>query len=404
MPRTLLLLEPCHVRRPARRFPYRDLALSSETAGLSPSPSHVYIHVPFCARRCSYCDFAIAVRREIPVAQFIDAITAEVVTRRIGPAVGPIESLYLGGGTPSKLGAGIGEITKLISTVTGVSTSELGEVTVEANPEDITPSVVRAWREGGVNRVSLGVQSFDDSVLEWMHRTHDVAQVLAAVEIIDGEGIGNFSIDLIFSVPELLGRDWARDLDLALSLEPGHLSVYGLTVEPHTPLGRWTARGLAAESPEERYEAEFLEANRRLVGAGYVHYEVSNYARPGLEAVHNSSYWTGVPYLGLGPSAHGFDGRQRRWNAREFARWTELVTAGIDPIEGDEDLGSEQIAAERVYLGLRTTNGLVATEDEFRRASRWVDAGWAERRGDRLVLTPVGWLRLDALAVALTAS
>jgi len=378
--------------------------LSSESADLIPCPSHVYVHVPFCARRCSYCDFAIAVRREIPVVQFIDAITAEVATRRIGPAVGPVGSLYLGGGTPSKLGVGVGEITKLISTIADVSATELGEVTVEANPEDVTVPVVRAWIEAGVNRISLGVQSFDNSVLTWMHRTHDAAQVLAAVEIISGEGITNFSIDLIFSVPESLGRDWARDLDLALSLNPGHLSVYGLTVEQHTPLGRWTARGLTAESPEERYEAEFLEANRRLVGAGYIQYEVSNYAKPGFEAVHNSSYWTGVAYLGLGPSAHGFDGRRRRWNVREYARWVELVTAGIDPMEGDEVLGREQVAAERVYLGLRTSAGLVVTEDEFRRASRWVDEGWAERRGNRLVLTPVGWLRLDALAVALTAS
>ena len=377
--------------------------MSPESADLVPSPSHVYVHVPFCARRCSYCDFAIAVRREIPVAQFVNAITAEVAARRIGPAVGPVGSLYLGGGTPSKLGVGVGEITKLISTTAGVSATELGEVTVEANPEDITPSVVGAWLEAGVNRVSLGVQSFDNSVLAWMHRTHDAAQVLAAVKILGGEGMTNFSIDLIFSVPESLGRDWSRDLDLALSIEPGHLSVYGLTVEQHTPLGRWTARGLTAESPEERYEAEFLEANRRLVGAGYLHYEVSNYAKPGREAVHNSSYWTGVPYLGLGPSAHGYDGRRRRWNVREFARWTELVTAAIDPIEGDELLGPAQVAAERVYLGLRTSAGLTVTEDEFHRAARWLEEGWAERRGNRLVLTPVGWLRLDALAVALTA-
>jgi oxygen-independent coproporphyrinogen-3 oxidase len=377
--------------------------LSPESADLVPSPSHVYVHVPFCARRCSYCDFAIAVRREIPVAQFVDAITAEVAARRIGPAVGPVGSLYLGGGTPSKLGVGVGEITKLISTTAGVPATELGEVTVEANPEDITPSVVGSWLEAGVNRVSLGVQSFDNSVLAWMHRTHDAAQVLAAVKILGGEGMTNFSIDLIFSVPESLGRDWSRDLDLALSIEPGHLSVYGLTVEQHTPLGRWTTRGLTAESPEERYEAEFLEANRRLVGAGYLHYEVSNYAKPGREAVHNSSYWTGVPYLGLGPSAHGYDGRRRRWNVREYARWTELVTAGIDPIEGDELLGPAQVAAERVYLGLRTSAGLTVTEDEFHRAARWLEEGWAERRGNRLVLTPVGWLRLDALAVALTA-
>ncbi len=326
-----------------------------------------------------------------------------MVTRRIGRSSGPLDSLYFGGGTPSKLGGGIGKITKLISTVAGLQVSELGEVTVEANPEDISPSVVAAWMEAGVNRVSLGVQSFDDSVLSWMHRTHNAAQVMAAVRILGGEGISNFSVDLIFSVPETLHRDWSRDLDLALALEPGHLSVYGLTIEPHTPLGRWTARGEATESPEDRYEAEFLEADRRLVAAGFMHYEVSNYAKPGWEAVHNSSYWRGVPYLGLGPSAHGFDGERRRWNAREYARWCELVAAGTDPIEGDEVIGPGQRAAERVYLGLRTTAGLECGEEEFQRASRWIAEGWAERVDDRLVLTPRGWLRLDALAVALAA-
>lgn len=364
-------------------------------------PGHVYLHVPFCARRCSYCDFAIAVRRDVPVVQFIDAIKAEIVTRRLGPSGGPFRSLYFGGGTPSKLGAGIGEITKLISITAELPITELGEVTVEANPEDINSAVVRAWREAGVNRVSLGVQSFDDNVLEWMHRTHSAAQVSAAVEILNDEGISNFSVDLIFAVPEALQRDWSRDLDLALDLQPGHLSVYGLTIEPRTPLGRWTARGKATESPEERYETEFLEAHRRFVEAGFLHYEVSNYARPGGEAVHNSAYWQGAAYLGLGPSAHGFDGARRRWNAREYARWCELVSAGTDPIEGDEVIGPEQRAAERVYLGLRTARGLEATEQEFARAARWIDEGWAKRLQERLLLTPEGWLRLDALAVTL---
>jgi len=365
-------------------------------------PGHIYVHVPFCGRRCSYCDFAIAVRRQVPAARYTDAIKAELVTRRIGPADGPLSTLYFGGGTPSKLGVSIADVTKLILNTAGVSAADVREITVEANPEDISAEVVKAWREAGVNRVSLGVQSFDGRVLEWMHRTHSAAQVASAVEILRGEGIGNLSIDLIFSVPETLNRDWGRDLDGAIALDAGHLSVYGLTIEPHTPLGRWTARGESTESPEERYEAEFLEAHRRLTAAGYEHYEVSNYGKPGLEAVHNSAYWRGVPYLGLGPSAHGFDGHRRRWNAREYTRWDELVGAGLDPMEGDEVIGPAEAAAERVYLGLRTSDGLQATEDEFRHASRYMEEGWARRLQDRLVLTPQGWLRLDALAAALT--
>jgi len=368
----------------------------------TPCQPHVYIHVPFCGRRCSYCDFSIAVRREVPVSRFIDAIKAEVATRAIGPSQGPLGSVYLGGGTPSKLGAGVGGITNLISTVAGQSFVELGEVTVEANPEDIEPELVRGWRRAGVNRVSLGVQSFDNEVLGWMHRTHDARRAELAVEVLRGEGIENFSLDLIFALPDSVRRDWSMDLDRALELRPAHLSVYGLTVEPHTPLGHWTDRGRVAGASEERFEEEFLEADGRLGEAGFIHYEVSNYATPGAESVHNSSYWSGANYLGLGPSAHGFDGETRRWNARDYARWLQLVESGADPIDGDETLWPAEIAAERVYLGLRTLRGLAATDAEFVVAEPWIAEGWARREGDRLVLTPTGWLRMDSLATNLT--
>lgn len=366
-------------------------------------PPHVYIHVPFCARRCSYCDFSIAVRKQVPASRYIDAIKAELATRAIGPSRNALGSVYLGGGTPSKLGADVAGITNLISTVAQRPLTDLGEVTVEANPEDITADVVRAWRHGGVNRVSLGVQSFDPAVLEWMHRTHSVPQVFEAVKILNGEGINRISIDLIFALPDSLDRDWSRDLETAVSLEPGHVSVYGLTVEPHTPLGRWTDYGRVAGVSEARFEAEFLEADRTLGEVGYLHYEVSNYARPGDHSRHNSAYWSGASYLGVGPSAHGFDGETRRWNAREYVRWLELVEGGEDPMEGDEMLWPAEVSAERVYLGLRTTDGLRATEVELRRAEPWIAEGWARREGDQLILTPLGWLRMDSLAAALAA-
>jgi oxygen-independent coproporphyrinogen-3 oxidase len=294
-------------------------------------------------------------------------------------------------------------ITNLISTVVERPLTDLGEVTVEANPEDISAEVVRAWRAGGVNRVSLGVQSFDPVVLEWMHRTHSAPQVSEAVKILNGEGIQRLSLDLIFALPESLDRDWSRDLETAVSLEPGHLSVYGLTVEPHTPLGRWTSAGRVPGVSEARFEAEFLEADRRLGAAGYLHYEVSNFGRPGDHSRHNSAYWSGASYLGVGPSAHGFDGVTRRWNAREYVRWLELVDGGKDPMEGDETLWPAEVAAERVYLGLRTTDGLKATEVELRRAEPWIEEGWARRDGGQLTLTPTGWLRMDSLAAALAA-
>jgi oxygen-independent coproporphyrinogen-3 oxidase len=198
-------------------------------------------------------------------------------------------------------------------------------------------------------------------------------------------------------------RDWARDLDLALELRPNHLSVYGLTVEPQTPLGRWTARGQVSEAPEERYEQEFLLAHERLSAAGFEHYEVSNYGLPGHRAIHNSSYWTGAPYLGLGPAAHGFDGERRRWNRPAYAHWLEAVRAGADPLAGEESLGEAERTAEAVYLGLRTIDGLNLRQDEWMTVTAWIDAGWATRRGDVLVLSALGWLRLDALAASLTS-
>lgn len=287
------------------------------------------------------------------------------------------------------------------------------EITLEANPEDVTSESAERWVAAGVNRVSLGVQSFDAGVLEWMHRSHGPERPVEAVGILRRAGVREISADLIFAVPESLSRSWTADLESVIELDVDHLSLYGLTVESHTPLGRWTARGEVSETPEERYEAEFLEANRRLSAAGFEHYEVSNYAKPGRRARHNSAYWSGAPYLGLGPSAHGFDGTERRWNAAAYAVWLRRVEAGIDPVEGREFVredrapndGADQVgsaAVERAYLGLRTVDGLEIREDQRLRVEPWLAEGWASLQGSRLRLTPRGWLRLDALVAALS--
>lgn len=374
---------------------------------LAAAPDHVYVHVPFCGRRCSYCDFSIAVRRTVPVRAFIDAIMAELVTRRVGRAVG-LRTIYLGGGTPSKLGGpGVAELVRRLrehlapDDLSTVSTP--AEVTVEANPEDVDSGVAEAWAAAGVNRVSLGGQSFDPAVLQWMHRGHGPSAVSAAVQVLRGAGISNISLDLIFALPRELRRDWRRDLEMALALEPSHLSLYGLTVEPHTPLGRWRDRGAVQEAPEEEYEEEFLLAHELLGSAGFEHYEVSNFGLPGSRSAHNSAYWTGVPYLGLGPSAHGFDGAERRWNRSALAAWEQALGAGSDPVEGRERIGPSEAAAEEVYLGLRTTNGLTVRDDERKTVTSWVEQGWGTLHGDRLVLTARGWLRLDSLAATLTS-
>jgi putative oxygen-independent coproporphyrinogen III oxidase len=365
-------------------------------------PRHLYVHVPFCARRCSYCDFSIAVRAAIPEREYAAAVGAELALRFPDAAPWTLDTLYLGGGTPSKLGAE--GVARLLDTLRRrVILAQDGEVTLEANPEDVTPAAARAWRAAGVNRLSLGAQAFDDRVLAWMHRTHDAAAIPRAVAAARDAGFADISLDLIFALPEALGRDWERDLAAALELRPEHLSLYGLTVEPATPLGRWSARGQVAEAPEENYEREFVAAHEALTAAGFAHYEVSNFALPGREARHNSAYWRRVPYAGLGPSAHGFDGLTRRWNLPAYAAWMAHIAEGQDPLGGEEQVSGDSGLLEDVYLGLRTARGLHLRPGEESGLQSWLTQGWAVLGPDRVLrLTPAGWLRMDTLTRVLT--
>jgi oxygen-independent coproporphyrinogen III oxidase len=362
---------------------------------------HLYVHVPFCARRCSYCDFAIAVRREVPVAEYLGGLGRELQLRRGELENSHLDTLYLGGGTPSRIGAeGIRDLIQLVRQF--VAIDESAEVTIEANPDDVSLEAAAAWRASGVNRVSLGVQSFDDSVLAWMHRTHDSAQARNAVRALREAGIENVSIDLIFALPGALRRSWESDLRSALDLEPDHISLYGLTIEPRTPLARWLKAGSVIPAEEDQYATDFLLAHELTAAAGYMHYEVSNFARPGRLSRHNSAYWTGAAYVGLGPSAHSFDGDTRKWNVGAYAQWIDRLAAGSGVEDGREILSVENRRAERVYLGLRTNDGLLAAGDDLERAERWKGERWAEIDGDVVRLTPEGWLRLDSLAAGLT--
>lgn len=363
---------------------------------------HVYVHVPFCARRCSYCDFSIAVRRDVPVAEFLGALRAELRTRMgVGGERQPIDTLYFGGGTPSHLGAdGVARMLDLMREF--FAWDSAAEVTLEANPDDVTDAATRAWRAAGITRVSLGAQSFDQRVLDWMHRSHSAPQIDVAVDLLRDGGFASWSFDLIFALPASLGRDWQRDLDLALAKEPPHLSLYGLTIEPGTPLGRWAERGEVDASDETEYEREFLSAHAGASAAGFDHYEVSNFAQPGHHAVHNRSYWRGVPYFGFGPSAHGFDGSSRRWNRAAYASWRDAASTGTDPVAGSENIGTGEASVESAYLGLRTTSGLRIDEIDRGLVQPWVAAGWAAMQDDRVILTALGWLRLDSLAAAIT--
>lgn len=360
---------------------------------------HFYAHVPFCARRCSYCDFSIAVRAVTPVDEYVHALRAEL--RRYDTSAWALETVYLGGGTPSRLGgAGVAHALDVVRDVARITDD--AEITIEANPDDVTEEDARRWRAAGVNRVSLGVQSFDPRVLHWMHRTHGAEQSARAVDALRTAGIANISVDLIFSVPPALERDWERDVRLAIALGVEHLSLYGLTVEEGTPLGRWRERGTVVEATDETYATDFLHAHAALTAAGFEHYEVSNYGKPGHASRHNQGYWSGVPYVGAGPAAHGFDGEVRRWNVAPYVAWVRRLAAGESVVAGRERLTSENREVERVYLGLRTRAGVPASAAQLQAARPWVDAGWITIRDRTIVATPDGWLRLDTLAASLT--
>jgi oxygen-independent coproporphyrinogen III oxidase len=363
---------------------------------------HVYLHVPFCARRCTYCDFAIAVRKEVPSELYADLVLREWTRWQADPVWDEsprIDTIYLGGGTPSQISSVA--IARIIERITADRELVSGaEITLEANPDDVTLPVAAAWRAAGVNRVSLGVQSFDPSVLQWMHRVHTAEQVPRAVEALRCAGIEDLSVDLIFSLPPELERDWEDDLERAFALHPEHLSLYGLTVEPHTILGHKAGRGELAVADDGCYAAEFLTAHRALLAHGYDHYEVSNASKPGHRARHNSGYWRRAPFIGLGPSAHSGFGRERRWNVRDWAQYERVVAAGNSPLDGRELLDDDAIRLEELYLGLRTTKGLPESRLPGRVRAAWDEAGWAVNSGGQVCLTPEGWLRLDALVAS----
>lgn len=339
------------------------------------------------------------------MGEYLGAMRAELAMvaggmELTGPADWLLDTVYLGGGTPSRLG---GDLPRLLDSIREVATVAPGaEITVEANPEDVTPASAAAWRRAGANRLSLGSQSFDPAVLAWMHRAHSVPQIGDAFRTAREAGFDNISVDLIFALPRTLERDWGRDLEHALALEPEHVSLYGLTVEPRTPLSRWRDRGEVSEAGDDAYADEFLLANRSLASAGFEHYEVSNFGLRGRRSRHNSAYWSGAAYIGVGPSAHSFDGARRWWNVAPYSEWMRLASSGRSAIADLEVLDEENISNEKVYLGLRTNTGIHLESGESAEVQPWIDRGWAVMSNDSLRLTPSGWLLLDELAASLT--
>jgi oxygen-independent coproporphyrinogen-3 oxidase len=378
-------------------------------SGSSAAPRALYIHVPFCVRRCSYCDFAVQATRVAPTAEWLDAVAGEM--RLLADERGwreplALDTVYVGGGTPSLLAPGaMAELRDRLAPF--AVWDDAAEWTCEANPESFSAGTAADWRASGVNRISLGAQTFHEPALRWMGRMHGVDGPRRAMDAARSAGFGNVSVDLIFGLPQRLGRDWGSDLHHALTLEPEHVSLYGLTAEAAAPLGRWVLEGRETLADEDRYADEYLLAHSHLTAAGFRHYEVSNFGLPGRQSRHNGVYWTGAPYAALGPGAHAFYPPLRRWNVRGWDAYRDSIAAGRLPVDDEETVDEEARVLERVWLGLRTDTGYPladACEAELRLADRWRAGGWAHAGEDVLRLTAEGWLLLDRLAVELAAA
>ncbi len=365
----------------------------------------VYLHAPFCARRCFYCDFAVHVSQAPDPEPWLDAIGRELtaVRERGWPPLAGLRSVYVGGGTPSLLGAQVMDGVRALLDRWWPGDGAV-EWTAEANPESFTPDVARGWAAAGVNRISLGVQSFDPTALRWMGRLHGPEGAVRAVEAARDAGIDNLSVDLIFALPTHLGRRWDDDLEAAIALDVPHVSLYGLGVEQGTALARWISEGREAVPAQDVYRREYLRAAHTLRAAGYLHYEVSNFSRPGRESVHNRQYWNGSAYLGLGNGAHSFRNPVRQWNVRSWEDYLRRLRRGETVVEGRERLTAGASRLERIWLGLRRCEGLpldTLPPEALTLASRWADEGRAHPDRDRLRLTAEGWLWLDRLALEL---
>lgn len=318
----------------------------------------LYIHVPFCIHKCLYCDFYSTTRRDL-LPRYLTALQREIAHYAASPHFSgqTLATLYWGGGTPSLLPPA--DLQRLMQQITAAwPLAEAAEITLEANPGALDSSHLPGYRAAGINRLSIGVQSFDDRELALLSRVHDAAEARAALAAARRAGFENLSLDLIFALPGQSLASWQRSLQLALDLGPEHLSLYSLTIEPETPLHREVAAGRLFPCDEELEREMLLASKETLEAAGYGHYEISNYARPGREARHNRHYWAGEPYLGLGPAAHSFSGDERWWNARDLHRYIREAAEGRIAPDGREQIGRTEAMGEMLLLGLRRAEGI----------------------------------------------
>ncbi len=359
----------------------------------------LYIHIPFCKSRCIYCGFYsttdMALRQ-----RYVDAVCREMVARgtRCEVRGTDLETIYLGGGTPSQLT--VGQLKQLFHTINKVyGMEQVKEVTIECNPDDVTEEYAAALPQLGINRVSMGVQTFDNQRLHFLRRRHTAEQIPVAIQRLRDAGFHNISIDLMYGFPGETLDDWQHDIDKALAMNVEHLSAYCLMVEEGTVLyeqmrkEKSEARNDSTEELERQMYEQLID---RLTAAGYEHYEISNFARPGFRSHHNSSYWQDVPYVGIGAAAHSYDGHRRSWNVSDISQYMRGIENG-QPVYESEELDADTRYNDRITVALRTCEGLRLDELSeqqrnylLRSARRYVDDGLLQLTDTHIRLTRRG--------------
>jgi oxygen-independent coproporphyrinogen-3 oxidase len=368
----------------------------------------VYIHIPYCKQACLYCNFHFSTSLR-GKNDFVTALLKEVRMQKKYLDNDPVETIYLGGGTPSLLSENqveviLGEIRH------NFQVTEAPEITLEANPDDISPEKAESWQRAGINRLSIGIQSFSDEDLRWMHRAHDAGQAHDSIRIAQSLGLG-MSVDFIYGTPTLSDAQWRKNIEWAIFYRIPHLSCYALTVEPRTALSKMIQNRKLTPVESEDQARQFQLLMAWLAEAGFEHYEISNFAMPGFRSRHNTAYWQGKKYLGLGPSAHSYDGHSRQWNVANNTRYIRELEKGVLLFE-KEDLIPVQVLNEYIMTSLRTIEGLdlgfvagrFGTEISNRlevNSGKYIRRRQMARQLEKLVLTGEGKLFADGIAADL---
>jgi oxygen-independent coproporphyrinogen III oxidase len=366
----------------------------------------IYLHIPFCKQACHYCDFHFSTSTRSKQA-LLEAISSELTTRRSYLEEQPIETIYFGGGTPSMLTTD--EIQRLLDVIFKNYTVDANaEITLEANPDDLTYLKILELQRTPINRLSIGIQSFREEDLRWMNRAHTATQADYSVKCTQDRGFENITIDLIYSIPGLSLPEWQRNVKKAIDLNVQHISAYSLTIEPKTVLGHQYAKGELHPAPDSASEEQFHALVNTLQRNGFEQYEVSNFCKPGMHSRHNSAYWKGAHYLGVGPSAHSFNGHSRQWNVANNAHYIAGISSAAPKFEV-EVLSEATRFNEYIMTRLRTawgvdlahvqqTFGIDLWNAEKTQLMEWIEQRLLVHENNTLILTQQGLLYADRIA------